>query len=118
MNALAAQSAEAVANFAWACGALCGLIVDVAIVLAIAQAPRLRDFRVAPASKGFVELRLLKLLACLVPILWFAGLCLIGAEALTRYAVYSAAAASIVIGLLLLPLIAKAASDVARRSVP
>ena len=113
-----AESCEAIANFSWLFGAVCGLIVDLAIIVAIAHAPRLRDNRDSPAPVGFVERWLLKLMAFMAAFSWFAGLVLLEPGSLVCYARYSASAAGVVIGLALAALIPKAASDIARRSAP
>lgn len=117
MNWFAPDSCGAIATYSWVVGAVAGLLVDAVLLLAIAQTPPLRDHGGAPPPPGFVEQRVLPHFPIVVTALWFAGLYVAGAETLPCYAIHSATAAAILVGLIILFLIPLAATHVARRSV-
>jgi hypothetical protein len=117
MNWLATGSCEAITNFSWGIGAVGGLLVDIFLLLAIAQTPHLREHGGEPEPVGFIERRILPMPPFLVALLWFCGLYHVGGELLSCYAHYNAIAAAIVVGLLMLVLIPTAAKQIAIRSV-
>ncbi len=53
MDWLATGSCAAIANVSWLIGAICGAAIDIAVIAAIAHAPRLREHGgTAPPSIG------------------------------------------------------------------
>lgn len=117
MDLLTMISDNAGTNFGWLIGSLTGVVFDVAIVVAIALTPRLREHGGAPARPGFAERWLGQISALLIVILWAAGACRTGLEQLPRYALNIAGAAAAMIGLLMLAVFPLAAAQIARRSV-
>ena len=117
MDWFATGSCEAIANFSWLIGALGGLAVDIFLLISIAQTPRLREHRGQPEPVSLTERWMRPLSPALIAILWFGGLYRVGGELLSCYALRSATAAAIVVGLLMLLFIPIAAAQIARRSV-
>lgn len=117
MDWLATGSCEAIANFGWLIGAIGGLVVDIFLLISIAQAPRLREHGGQPEAVSFAEHWMRWLSPAVIAMLWFGGLYRVGGELLSCYALRSATAAAIVVGLLMLLLIPIAAAQIARRSV-
>lgn len=117
MDWLLTGSCAAATDFSLLIGASAGLILDVAMLIAIAQTPALREHGGAPQRVGFAEKWLLPLPPLLIAALWFTGLLYIDLETLPCYAVWSAAAAALAVASLLLILFSVGASQIARRSV-
>lgn len=119
-----------VATFSWGIGALCGLVLDLVLVLAVALTPRLRErvgaqlqpthlgrwsakVRESPRARGW----LLRLPTMLIIALWFGGLLVVGVDRISCHAIYSAAAASIIFGAVLLLLVFTASTQITNRSL-
>jgi hypothetical protein len=117
MDWFATGSCEAATNFGWLIGALGGAGVDAFIICAIALTPPLREHGGTVEPIGFTQKWILPLPPFLLAILWFYGLYRIGGELLTCYAVATAWAATIVVGLAILLVVMTAARQIARRSV-
>jgi len=117
MDWFATGSCEAIANFSWLIGAVGGLVVDVFLLIAIAQTPRLREHAGDPEPISFTERRILPLSPYLLAILWFWGLYYVGNDLLSCYAARSATAAAIVVAVLMVVLIPIASRQIASRSV-
>ncbi len=109
----------------WLFGIAAAVVAAGAVILAIALTPPLRERDGAPAPPGVLP-RLASLLALLaLPLWWYGarccapapGLLLIGGEALAAYAVASALAAAIPLGVVLVLLFATAGEQIARRSL-
>lgn len=110
-------SSATVATFSWMVGTLAGLAFSVALVVAIAAAPRLHEHDGKPAPLGRTQ-RILRFWAPVTcAVIWVAGILLVSSGDVPRYAAYSAMAASAVLGFIMLPLVASAANHIARRSI-
>jgi hypothetical protein len=108
---------ESAATYSWQLGTLCGLVFAMTLLLAIASAPRLRERHEQLQPAGRYRSWLLRTCPVLCIGTWVAGAWFLGAARLSCYASYSAAAASLVLGLVVLPVIATAANHIARRSL-
>jgi hypothetical protein len=117
MNWLATGSCETVAGFSWLIGGLAGLLLDVAVVIAIGLTPRLREHGGRPEPAGFAERWLLPLPWILAAALWLWGFYHTGDSLLPCYAVRSAVAAATVIALLMVVLFPLAARQIGSRSI-
>lgn len=117
MDWLLTGSCAAATDYSLFIGALGGVIVDVTMLIAIAQTPPLREHGGTPEPVGIAERWLLPLPPILIAILWFAGLMYVNAAQVPCYAIWSAAGAAAIVAALLLILFAIAASQIARRSV-
>jgi hypothetical protein len=104
-------------TFAWFIGCMCGAVLDLAMVVSIALTPRLREHSEVTRPRGLIERWVPRLPAFIILSIWFTGLLHVGVHSLLPYAVYSAASATIVSGIILLLLVATAGNHIARRSV-
>jgi len=117
MNFLAAlHGPESVATLGWFIGALAGAVFDVGLLFAIGSTPRLREHGDARPVKPLSKIRL-RIPAILIIALWLAGWFFGGRSAVLCYSVHGVIAAAAVAGGVMLPLIATAANQIARRSI-
>jgi hypothetical protein len=118
MDWLGTGPCAGIANVGWLIGAICGGAIDIAVIVAIAHAPRLREHGgPAPPAIGVSGRALPWVPAALVGAIWLIGLCYAGRDMLFCYASYSAVSAGLVIALLMAVLFPMAASQIARRSI-
>jgi len=118
MDWLARDSCAAIADVSWLIGGICGSAIDIAVILAIAYAPRLREHGgSAPPPIGASSRALPWVPAALVSAIWLIGFCDVGRGLLFCYASYSAASTGLAIALLMAVLFPLAASQIARRSI-
>src|SRR3954471_22523302 len=99
MNWLATGTCAAIADFSWLIGAVCGSIIDIAVLVAIARTPRLREHGGAPPDTGLFKRVLPWVPAALIVGIWFLGLHYVGPHLLSCYAAGAAVAAAIIVGL-------------------
>jgi hypothetical protein len=109
------DSAAWAATSAWLVGLICGLVIDAALILAVLAAPRLRAHGGRPAPRGMAERT--RLPPVIVAAIWLLGLCRLAPDDVLAYAGYSAGAAALVVAIVVVPLVATAAADIARRSI-
>jgi hypothetical protein len=118
MEWLSTGSCGMSADLGWMVGALCGSAIGIAVIVAIAHAPRLREHGgSAPPPLAASGRALPWVPAALVAAIWLAGLCRAGAGLLFCYAAYSALAAAAPVIVLMAVLFPLAAAGIARRSI-
>ena len=117
MNWLATGTCAAIKDFSWLIGAICGSIIDIGVLVAIARTPRLREHGGAPPDTGLIKRVLPSVPAALIVIIWFLGFHHVGPQLLSCYAAHGAIAAAIIVGLLTLVLFPLAATQIGRRRI-
>jgi len=117
MNILAAvHGPPSVASLGWLVGVLAGAVFDVGLLFAIGSTPRLREYGdVHPVRRRSQFLS--RIPAILIVALAIAGYFFGGRSAVLCYAIYAVMAATAVVSGVMMPLVATAANQIARRSI-
>jgi hypothetical protein len=111
-------SCEAITSFSWLIGVLAGAVLDLFLIISIALTPPLREHGGDPPPTGRFQRYGLPVPPYLIAFIWGCGLWRVGGDLLSCYTTHSTAAAAIVVGLVMLPMVFTAAHHIARRSVP